>query len=65
MINVLIIRRVRWFKGWLECIGFNESPITTSNDKLEPLGSRILDPMLKRLKGVNQTSQYKEYKYQD
>ncbi len=48
-----------WLLGGLDGLRvgwdrFNESPITISNDKLEPLGSRILDPMLKKLKGVNQ-----------
>ncbi len=53
VINAIIVRCIKPFKRPFELIKFNENAVVVLNEKLEPIGTRILGPILKELKYVN------------
>ncbi|XXM90100.1 uL14 family ribosomal protein [Candidatus Hodgkinia cicadicola] len=53
VLNAIVVRTVKPLKRRLEWISFNKNAAVVLNEKLEPIGSRVLGPIPKEIKAVN------------
>ncbi|XXN19710.1 MAG: uL14 family ribosomal protein [Candidatus Hodgkinia cicadicola] len=53
VLNAIVVRTTKPFSRRFEQIKFNRNAVVVLNEKLEPVGSRVLGPIPREIKAIN------------